>query len=359
MNANELKLKDFSYDLPQNLVAQTPTQHRSDSLLLTYGGPGKIAKTAFKDLIKQLPENSLLIFNNTKVIPGRLLGKLESGGKFECFLLENTDRDKNVWRCLGRPLKKIRPGKNLHFGENLCGVVTQKDEESFCLAFNIDFAEFENWLNNNAFIPLPPYIKRDDPKVASASEDRERYQTVYAAVSGSVAAPTAGLHFTEEILEQAKSAHHTIGNVCLHVGAGTFLPVKTQEVAEHRMHAESYYIPAETLELIKNQQRLKRPIIAVGTTSFRAVESFFGQEQLTSDTWHETSLFIHPKFKNDRYTPRVFTHMITNFHQPESTLFMLICALIGYENAKEAYAFAIENNFRFFSYGDSSLLKLG
>lgn len=368
-----LKLNDFDFHLPEELIAQTPSEKREESKLCILGKDGNIIDKNFFDLPSHLPEGSLIILNNSKVFSSRLLGKLETGGRIELFLLSspyNVEGKNNAHAiCLGRPMKKFKEGTVLYFPQDLTCKIETKYETSagtrVKVSFNKSVQEMYDWFESYAKIPLPPYIKRSKEEDPFEELDKERYQTVYAQDKGSVAAPTAGLHFTEEILNQLSSKNIDIEYVTLHVGAGTFMPVKTEDIDEHEMHSENFFVSKSTLNKIKACKENEKDVIVVGTTAFRALESLaklcerdFEKALAYTDSWQETSLFVRPKHQADRYTPWTADAIITNFHQPKSTLFMLISALIGYKTARSYYDRAVEKRYRFFSYGDSNLLWL-
>jgi len=369
MNQN-LTLEDFSYQLPEELIAQQPAERRDGSRLLEYR-QGQINHHHFAEIASLIPSNSLLIVNDSKVIPGRIYGHTPHGGKVEIMLLSPSQPQESEqtcrWQALGRPMKKLGPGQQLTFDGSCHGeIITRQQSKSgpfLEIEFKMSLAFFENWLDRYGQIPLPPYIRRDNPGAGNKSPDRDRYQTIFASHKGSVAAPTAGLHFTPEIFAELENRGITISPVTLHVGAGTFLPVKTEQPNEHSMHSELYMVQKDTYQKIQTAILEKRPIIAVGTTSFRCLQAFYQRslnepaEQLTN-RWLETDLYIYPKHKQERYKPWAIQAILTNFHQPESTLFMLICALIGWQEAHAAYQTAIAKRYRFFSYGDATLLWL-
>lgn len=373
---SELTRKDFHFDLPEHLVAHQALAQRDSARLMVRERSGHLSDHIVSELVDLLPADSLLILNNTKVFPSRLIGHLDTGGKVEVFLLKALDdgthnNRTSSWTALGKPFKKIKVGKPIDFGHGLQATVKEiQGRDSLAptviLEFNNKAADVHSWLETYGIIPLPPYIKRDKPVPASQSPDTARYQTVYADSVGSVAAPTAGLHLTPELLNGLKKRGIQIESTCLHVGAGTFLPVKSDVISEHSMHFESYSVPASTITAIQDGIKSKKTIIAVGTTSFRSLESLaikfpdfltLSSEKM-GDKWHETDLFVYPKTKSDRYVPKIFNGILTNFHQPESTLLMLIAALVGYDEVLKAYKWAVEREFRFYSYGDSSLLWL-
>ncbi len=369
-----LKLNDFDYPCPQHLIAQEPIADRSASRLLVRYPDGSTKDLHVSDLTTELSPNSLLIFNESRVFPSRVLGQLGTGGSIEIFLLrEICDAEsptKSVWEALGRPMKKLKPNTVVHFNPNLTATIMARYDDNagnglVKLAFDVKSNEFHDWLERFGYVPLPPYIKRVNPTQAENSPDKARYQTVYARETGSVAAPTAGLHFTSELLENLKNQGVELRFVSLHVGAGTFLPVKTENIADHVMHSELYKVGAETAAAIIAAKRDGRKVIAVGTTTFRSLESLYqiasgDPEKFTqlANHWHSTDLFLRPQSNGDTYTPWVIDGLFTNFHQPCSTLFMLISAIIGLEAAKATYATAVSREYRLFSYGDANLLWL-
>ena len=370
-----LKLKDFVFDFPNHLIAQTPLVERDQSKLIVRYFDGKISHKNFFDLASIFKNGGLFVFNDSRVIPSRLIAKQHlqydqndqtKRKGIEVFLLEKQG---DTWLAIGKPMKKLHPGLEIDFDNQIKGIVISKDVEkdtpTVKIKFNIDNQEFYSWIEKNGYIPLPPYIKRPDPVSAEKSKDKYCYQTLYAKDIGSTAAPTAGFHFSKKVLSDLKTAKVESAFVTLHVGGGTFLPVRSKDLVNHKMHEESYYVPKETIEQIIKAKRDKKPIVAIGTTSFRAIESMFlscngcFEKMLElSGQWHRTGLFVYPKKKKERYNSSIFDAIITNFHQPESTLLMLICALIGFDETKELYKEAVSENYRLFSYGDSSLLWL-
>jgi len=370
-----LTKKDFQFELPEHLIAHQALVQRDSARLMVRSTSGTLSDHIVSDLADLLPSDSLLILNNTKVFPSRIVGTLESGGQVEIFLLKalpsSATSETSSWVALGKPIKKLKAGKAINFGHGLHATIKlQNNQDSASptveVAFNKSTTGVHDWLSIYGIVPLPPYIKRDVLVPAAESVDTERYQTVYADSVGSVAAPTAGLHFTSDLITQLRNRGIEIANTCLHVGAGTFLPVKSDIISEHNMHFESYSVPASTVASMQQAIKLKRPILAVGTTSFRSLESltimhpnFLHLDPVTiGGTWQETDLFVFPKTRQDRYHSKIFDGIVTNFHQPESTLLMLISALVGYDEILRAYRWAIEREYRFYSYGDSSLLWL-
>lgn len=350
-------------------MAQTPPEHRSASRLLYQRHPRQpLSDHYVTDLPELLPSGALLVLNNSGVFPGRLSGRLPGGGKAEILLLRKPSGTGAQIQApaLGRPLRKLRPGTCITFADSCQGTILQQQcssgQGSVVIGFDLSEHEFDLWLHRAGEIPLPPYIRREQPQRADESPDRERYQTVYAGPEGSAAAPTAGLHLDQELLTKLAAKDIRTAEVTLHVGGGTFLPVRQQDLAQHRMHTECYQVPQQSVAAMLQAQEEGRPVIAVGTTSFRAVESLFPEARKRglsvselAGTWQETSLFVRPEFRESRYHSEIFTGIMTNFHQPETTLFMLICALLGFERAQQAYRHAIGEGYRLFSYGDSGL----
>ena len=367
-----LNLTDFDYHLPGELVAQTPLEGRDHSRLCVHKKNGMTVDACFSDLPSFLPKNSLIVVNDTKVFPSRLFGNLYSGGKVELFLLTLPKISKNqdgcIGSCLGKPMKKLRIGTKIYFEDSLEAVVLERIETPsgprLSVSFNCSLKDLLNWCHNNAKAPIPPYIRRKE-KDPLDKIDKERYQTIYAMTQGSVAAPTAGLHFTDEIISRLKSNSIDFASITLHVGAGTFMPVKTEDITKHNMHKEIFSISDQTLKKIVTTRESGGKVLVVGTTVLRAIESLgkladreFAQASELCDTWLETDLFVKPKSRTEIYVPWLIDGLITNFHQPKSTLFMLICSLIGFDKAHYHYERAIKEKYRFLSYGDSNLFWL-
>lgn len=362
-----LSLKDFSYEIPEELVAQEPLADRAASRLLVHRKDGRILHTMMKSLPELLPRGTRLVVNDTRVVPGRLLGHTVHGGKIELMLLRPLDTDRNRWSALGKPFKKLSEGQAIFFAGECQALVVERIEDgaqpSLVVEFNLPFESFWEWMETEGYIPLPPYIARKDAAQAPESRDRDRYQTIYAREKGSVAAPTAGLHFSVELWTELQ-AHGIIPvPVTLHVGGGTFLPVKSDDITAHSMHKESFFVSRKSFEELEKARAEAAPIVAVGTTSLRCLESFARKASETSadgilDRWHETDLFLYPETKESRIKPWAISGLITNFHQSESSLLMLVSALIGYERIRTLYREAIEERYRFYSYGDASLLWL-
>jgi S-adenosylmethionine:tRNA ribosyltransferase-isomerase len=362
-----LTLKDFHYEIPDALVAQEPLSDRAASRLLVHQPSGQIEHSSVRALPDLLPKGTHLIVNDTRVVPGRLLGQTIHGGKIELMLLRPLDSEANVWSALGKPFKKLGLGQKIFFPGNCVAEIIGREEQgaqpSLQVKFDLGFEEFWLWMEREGYIPLPPYINRKDAPQAPESSDRERYQTIYAREKGSVAAPTAGLHFSEELWAELIAKGIVPVPVTLHVGGGTFLPVKSDEIASHNMHRERFMVSDDSYQKLLHAIEQKLPIVAVGTTSLRCIESFarMAREKDPSELlnrWHETELFLYPKTKESRISPWAISGLITNFHQSESSLLMLVSALLGYQTIKDLYDQAIEERYRFYSYGDASLLWL-
>lgn len=358
-----LTLDEFDFEYPEDLVAHSPLANREDSRLLIRDVDGSLSHRLVPDLVQELSPGTLLIFNNSRVFPSRLEGHLSSGGRVEIFLIRELED--GSWLVLGRPLRKLVAGKKVHFADGLEALVSERSGDYAQVRFNLSANDLSKWLDENGYIPLPPYIKRESKARAAISPDRDRYQTVYAQQKGSVAAPTAGLHFTDDLLARLNSCGIDIQFVSLHVGAGTFLPVKTADISRHDMHQELYRVPLATIKALLKARREGRKVIAVGTTSLRSLEDLYRRAsgdisklESLADTWHSTKLFIYPKSPDEIFVPWVIDGLITNFHQPKSTLFMLISSLIGLTHARSMYQCAFEARYRLFSYGDASLLWL-
>ena len=338
------KKSSYHYDLPEELIAFEPNENRSGSRLMhLQKNSGAVSHHNFSDLVSFLHEGDVIVLNNTKVIPARLLGKKPTGAEVEVFLLNQIDTNK--WECLVKPGRKLKPGAEVIFSENLsCKILDYADEGGRIVEFEWA-GDFWQILENVGHMPLPPYIKRE-----AVEEDKQTYQTVYAEKRGSVAAPTAGLHFTDELLSQLEQKGVEIVEVMLHVGLGTFRPVKEDDILNHKMHSEYCQISAKSAQKINTAKQEGRRIIAVGTTSTRTLESF-AKDGLVESGAKWTEIFIYPGIKL-----QIIDGLITNFHMPESTLMMLVSAFAGYENIMNAYKIAVKEKYRFFSYGDSMLI---
>ena len=340
-----MQRKDFFYDLPEELIAQTPIEPRDHSRLMTLDRrTGAVAHTRFDHLVDLLQPGDCLIVNNSRVLPSRLYGKKEDTGAQVEFLLLNP-KGNDVWEVLTGPGRRAKPGTHFSFGDGLLHAEVLEVLEGGNRLARFEYeGNFYNVLEQVGQMPLPHYIHE---KLA----DRERYQTVYAKELGSAAAPTAGLHFTPELMQRLTEKGVRIGYVTLHVGLGTFRPVKEDDITAHKMHAEHYYLPAETAKLIRDTKAAGGRVIGVGTTSCRTLESVatFHGEICEADDW--TSIFIYPG-----YTFKVLDGLITNFHLPESTLIMLVSAFAGYDHTMQAYRTAVQEKYRFFSFGDAMFI---
>ena len=337
-----MKTSDFYFDLPEELIAQDPLEDRSSSrLLLLNKDTGEFEHSVFKSILDYLNPGDCLVINNTKVIPARLIGEREgTGGKVELLLLKRKEND--VWETLVKPGKKARVGSKIVFGNGLlhATVLEVVDEGNRLVQFHYT-GIFEEILDKLGEMPLPPYIHHQ-------LEDKNRYQTVYAKYEGSAAAPTAGLHFTKELLQQITDKGVVIANVTLHVGLGTFRPVKVDDVTKHHMHSEYYQVEESEAEKINACKANGRRVICVGTTSCRTIESAATEDGVVHAGGGDTSIFIYPGYKF-----KVLDCLITNFHLPESTLLMLVSALAGKEHILNAYKEAVKEKYRFFSFGDA------
>ena len=343
---SELKTSDFYFDLPEELIAQDPLEDRSSSrLLMLNKETGNTEHHIFKDIIDYLNPGDCLVLNNTKVIPARLLGvKEDTGAAVEVLLLKRHEND--VWETLVKPGKKCRPGARLSFGDGIlkAEVLEVVEEGNRLIHFEYE-GIWEEVLDSLGEMPLPPYITHK-------LQDKNRYQTVYAKYEGSAAAPTAGLHFTPELLKQIEDKGVDIAYVTLHVGLGTFRPVKVDNILEHHMHSEYYQISQEAADKINKAKDNGNRVICVGTTSTRTVESAADENGRLQECCDNTEIFIYPGYKF-----KVLDALITNFHLPESTLVMLVSALAGRENVLNAYNEAVAEKYRFFSFGDAMFIQ--
>lgn len=341
-----MKRQDFYYELPEELIAQDPLEDRSSSRLLVLDKEtGAFSHHVFKEITEYLHEGDCLVINDTKVIPARLIGsKVETNAKIEVLLLKR--KENNVWETLVKPGKKAKVGAKISFGDGLLmgEVIDVVEEGNRLIKFDFD-GIFEEILDQLGQMPLPPYITHQ-------LEDKNRYQTVYATHTGSAAAPTAGLHFTPELLEEIKAKGVDIARVTLHVGLGTFRPVKVDEITEHHMHSEFFMIDEEAAEKINRAKETGHRVICVGTTSCRTVESAADENGHLEAKSGWTQIFIYPGYKF-----KVLDCLITNFHLPESTLIMLVSALAGREYVLAAYEEAVKERYRFFSFGDAMFIQ--
>lgn len=341
-----LSTKDFYYDLPEDRIAQTPEQQRDHSrLMVIHREDGRIEDKHFCDIVDYLRPGDLLIMNNTKVLPARIYGKkAETGGKVELLLLKRLDEKR--WETMVKPGKKALPGVEIVFSDKLRGVITDKIEGGLrIIEFDYE-GVFEEILGELGTMPLPPYIHEE-------LKDQSRYQTVYAKHTGSAAAPTAGLHFTEALIQELHEKGVQTAEVTLHVGIGTFRPVKCDQITEHHMHEETYCVPKETAEIVAKTREAGGRVIAVGTTSVRTLESVArDHDGQVVPCEGATDIFIYPG-----YQWQVVDGLITNFHLPESTLLMLVSAFYEREAVLEAYRLAVEKGYRFFSFGDAMFIE--
>ena len=341
-----MNVKDYDYDLPEELIAQDPLEDRSSSRLMVLDRQtGDVEHRHFTDILEYLHPGDCLVINNTKVIPARLFGvKEDTQAKIEVLLLKRKEND--IWETLVKPGKKAKPGTKLVFGDGLltAEVVDVVEEGNRLIQFHYD-GIFEEILDQLGQMPLPPYITHQ-------LKDKNRYQTVYAKYDGSAAAPTAGLHFTKELLQKVKDMGVDIAEVTLHVGLGTFRPVKVDNVLDHHMHSEFYMVSQEAADKINRAKENGHRVIAVGTTSTRTLEAAADENGHLQETSGWTEIFIYPG-----YQFKVIDALITNFHLPQSTLVMLVSALAGRENVLHAYETAVKEKYRFFSFGDAMLIK--
>ena len=340
-----MKVSDFNYDLPEELIAQTPLEKRDESRLMVLDRKNQtIEHKTFKDIVDYLEPGDVLVRNNTKVIPARLYGKKETGANVEFLLLNNIEKD--IWESIVRPGNKLHVGTKVVFGDGLLEATilevmpggTRKVEFKYKGIFN-------EILDKIGLMPLPPYIHEE-------LKQNDRYQTVYAKYEGSAAAPTAGLHFTPELFEKLKQKGVKIANVTLHVGIGTFRPVKVENVENHEMHSEHFYIKQEDVDKINETKKNGKRVIAVGTTSCRVLETISDENGMVKVTEGDTKIFIYPGYKF-----KCLDGLITNFHLPQSTLLMLVSALAGKEYILKAYNEAVKEKYRFFSFGDAMLIE--
>ena len=340
-----MKKSDFSFDLPEELIAQTPMEQRDASRLLCLDKQtGAVEHRHFYDLPDLLREGDCLVLNNSRVLPARLIGIRPTGGAVELVLLR--DLGGNRWECLSRPGRKTKPGQRILFGEGELQAVVEETVSGGNRIVRFDYEGiFLEVLERLGRMPLPPYIRQE-------LKDPERYQTVYSKELGSAAAPTAGLHFTKELLETVRNKGVLTEFVTLHVGLGTFRPVKEEEIEDHEMHSEYCIIPPETAEAVNRTSKNGGRIIAVGTTSCRTLESFAKEDGTLEASSGWTNIFIYPGYRF-----KCIDALITNFHLPESTLIMLVSALAGRENILNAYRIAVSEKYRFFSFGDAMMIS--
>ena len=338
-----LKTSDFYYDLPEELIAQTPVEPRDSSRLLVYNRQtDEVCHRHFRDIGDYLKAGDLLVINTTKVYPARIYSYTKNGGKVEILLLKRLNL--TDWECLVKPGKKCKEGVVLTVNEELSlEILSRTDDGGRIIRFKFD-GVFEDILSRVGEMPLPPYIHEK-------LKDPSRYNTVYSKIDGSAAAPTAGLHFTPELIESLKNKGVEFAEVLLHVGLGTFRPVKAEEITDHKMHSEYYELSEENEKIINKAVKEGRRVIAVGTTSGRVLETVADENGFVHAGHGETQIFIYPGYKF-----KILKGMITNFHLPESTLIMYVCAFAGYENVMNMYKTAVDMKYRFFSFGDATLL---
>lgn len=342
--ACDFKTKDFWYDLPQELIAQTPLEKRDSSRLLVMDKKtGQLSHRHFYDIVEYLNPGDCLVMNDSRVLPARLLGHRPTGGAVELLLLRDLGDKK--WECLAKPGKKLRSGQEVIFGNGELTATVEEVEEDGNRIVRFHYEGiFLEILERLGKMPLPPYIQAE-------LQDQERYQTVYSRETGSAAAPTAGLHFTKELLEQIEKKGVTLAYVTLHVGLGTFRPVKTEEISQHHMHSELCMMSRETAQILNDTRKRGGRIVCVGTTSCRTLESLVNPDGTFTEKSQWTDIFIYPG-----YTFRAMDALITNFHLPESTLVMLVSAFAGREHILHAYEEAVREKYRFFSFGDAMLI---
>lgn len=339
-----MKTSDFNFELPEELIAQTPLERRDASRLLTLDKTtGQTGHYHFRDLPQFLQPGDCLVLNDSRVLPARLIGHRPTGGVCEVLLL--VDKGEGLWECLVRPGRKLRPGAQVIFGEGQLTATVEAEAEDGKRLVRFHYKGiFLEILERLGKMPLPPYIKAE-------LQDQERYQTVYSKVIGSAAAPTAGLHFTPELLDQIQKNNVKVCCITLHVGLGTFRPVKAEEIQDHEMHSEFCQISQETADIINETKRSGGRVICVGTTSCRTIESFAAEDGTMTACSGWTNIFIYPGYKF-----KVMDALVTNFHLPQSTLIMLVSALAGREHVLTAYREAVEKRYRFFSFGDAMFI---
>ena len=340
-----MKVSDFNYELPEELIAQHPYDKRDEARLMVLDRKTQtIEHKVFKDIIDYLEPGDCLVINNTKVLPARLLGKKDTGAKIEFLLLKRIEGD--YWEVMVRPGNKLKPGTKVSFGDGILKAEILEVLEGGNRKVKFEYKGiFNEILDKIGLMPLPPYIKE-------TLKDKDKYQTVYAKYDGSAAAPTAGLHFTEELLDKIKEKGIEVANVTLHVGIGTFRPVKVENIEEHHMHSEHFYIKQGNAGKINKAKETGHRVIAVGTTSCRVLESIADENGKVKATEGDTSIFIYPGYKF-----KCLDCLITNFHLPESTLIMLVSSLAGREFILRAYNEAVKERYLFFSFGDAMFIK--
>jgi S-adenosylmethionine:tRNA ribosyltransferase-isomerase len=348
-----MKLSQFKFNLPESLIASTPSSIRDESrLMVLHRDSGKIEHKIFKDILDYFDDKDVMILNNTKVFPARMYGNKEkTGATIEVFLLRELNKELRLWDVLVDPARKIRVGNKLYFGEDdllIAEVVDNTTSRGRTIRFLFDGTdeEFRRNVEILGETPLPKYIKRK-----ATSEDKERYQTIFAKHEGAVAAPTAGLHFSRELMKRLELKGVEFAEVTLHVGLGTFRPVEVEDLTKHKMDSEQFIIEEKQANIVNRGIELKKRICAIGTTSMRAIESAVSANKTLKPANDWTSKFIFPP-----YDFSIANSMVTNFHTPESTLLMMVCAFGGYEHVMNAYEVAVKEKYRFYSYGDAMLI---
>lgn len=348
-----MKLSQFRFDLPLNLIAQHPTKARDESrLMVIHRDTGKIEHKVFRDVLGYFKDQDAMIVNNTKVFPARLFGRKEkTGAKIEVFLLRELNANSRLWDVIVDPARKIRVGNKLYFGDKdelVAEVIDNTTSRGRTIRFLFDGPDedYRKLLASLGETPLPKYIKRRPDE-----QDKERYQTVYAKYEGAVAAPTAGLHFSKELIKRLEIKGIKFAEVTLHTGLGTFRPIEVEDLSKHKMDAEYYHIDSHAVQVVNHAKEQGRKICAVGTTSMRAIESSVTSGNLLREGEGWTNLFIHPP-----YDFRIANALITNFHLPKTSLIIMVCAFAGYDLVMHAYQEAIKEKYRFFSYGDAMLI---
>ena len=343
-----MQTSDFYFELPEELIAQRPSGERgNDKLMFLNKTTGQVEHHKMEDLVDLVAPGTLMIFNDSRVRRSRCYGIKTTSGREQEFMFLNPIGDGSSWNTMVKGAKKVKVGNEYNFTDGSIGVIPEVSEGSEFRTIKFDKPLDEAWFERNGHIPLPPYIRREDDDT-----DSERYQTVYARETGSAAAPTAGLHFTESLLQKLKDKGIELAWVTLHVGLGTFLPVREDNIEDHKMHTEYYTVSEETAAKVAKAKAEGRPVLAVGTTSVRTLESASDENGRLIPGTRGTNIFMYPGYKF-----KVVDQMFTNFHTPESTLIMLVSAFAGKENIMSAYSQAVENKYRFFSYGDCMLIK--
>ncbi len=347
-----MQVSEYDYELPEGLIAQMPVEKRDNSRMMVLDRNTKTLKHHhFYDIVDLIDENSILVLNDTKVLPARLYGTKSTGARIEVFLLE--EKEKTIWSCLIKPSKRVKPDTIIKISEKLqVRAIKRLEEDGEWLVEMLCNGEITNILHEVGNIPLPPYIQRKIQTEEIKNFDMNRYQTVYAQKEGSVAAPTAGLHFTKEILKKLNKRNIEIAYVTLNVGLGTFRPVKCTRIEDHKMHSETFEINAQTADMINKAKANGKKVVAVGTTTVRTLETAFKQFGCIKECKSSSELFIYPPYKFN-----ITDELITNFHLPKSTLLMLVSAFAGKDFIFEAYEEAIKEKYRFFSYGDCMYIK--